>query len=51
MSWSTEGGAHEGWLDGRTEDGRSGASYGPNGMLTLDDGTTRQEGVPSRAGG
>ena len=43
MSWSTEGGAHEGWLDGMVADGRSVASYGPNGVITLDDGTTMQE--------
>ena len=43
MSWSTEGGVHEGWLDGMVADGRSVASYGPHGMITLDDGTVLQE--------
>ena len=43
MSWSTENGTHEGWLDGRTADGRSVASWGPNGIVTLDDGTALKE--------
>lgn len=44
MSWSTEGGVHEGWLDGRTADGRSVSSWGPDGMVALEDGTILQEG-------